>query len=475
MELLFESRREIVGRRGRLIPFQATATVEAEPVIEAERGDAAIYGTVLHEDGRFRMWYQSAPSRPDWDWSQDISDVRIAESDDGISWRKPKLGPEGNLTDLGLHSPAIVKQGGRYLATGCWKHSAGITAQATQPGYYITESRDGISWNLVKNVPCIPGGDVITSIWDERVGMGRTAYKLLRHHGGIQRRALFETTFTAEGWGTSRLALMPTEADDYTALSRGSRSADYYGMTLMPSGKTGLVGLVWMFYHRPPYFRSGSGMFGGSALVLAYKEHTDDAWVFSPGRIPFLEHPSRSSQDAFFYASSSVLDVGDEQRLYCTAFHRAHGWTLNEDRKREPEAIAQLQREGLSSIHLARWKRDRFFGFRAETKAELILYLGPITAPAKLLLNYRTTVEGWVRISAAKGPEDFITGFTPLPQSAEAGFSLEECLPLQGDACAGEVRWREQMVLPLTAPDQSLFITIQMFTAECYAYEVVYL
>lgn len=477
MEILFESRREIIGRRGRLIPFQAAAQASAEPVLrsdqETDGGGCALYGTVLSENGGYRMWYQAAPRSHQW--NQDFSEVAVAESADGFAWTKPVRGPRGNLTNLGLHSPAVMKAGGRYLATGCAKRSFGVNSGAKSPGYYLASSADGWDWELVPGAVPLPGGDVITGIWDDRTGTGHAMLKQMRYHGGIQRRCLYEARFTAEGWSAPRLALVPTEADDCAALFRGSRSADYYGMTLMPSGRTGHLGFVWMFYHQPPYYESGSALFGGGALVLAYREDPESAWTFAPGRRPFLEHPEGPSRSPFFYASSSVVEAGEEHRLYGTAFHRGHGWTLTETRRRDPEAIAQLQAEGNAAIHLARWPRDRFFGFRAETEADLILNIGPITAPASLRINFLTTPGGWITVSAAKGDQGpFLTGFSALPEEAEPGWSHGDFVRLEGDHCAAVASWKTGSLLPLTASDEPVLLTIRMFLAECFAYEIVY-
>jgi hypothetical protein len=48
---------------------------------------ASLYGTVLHESGRFRMWYYSRDLSP-----RDTGYTCYAESVDGIHWEKPELG-----------------------------------------------------------------------------------------------------------------------------------------------------------------------------------------------------------------------------------------------------------------------------------------------------------------------------------------------------------------------------------------------
>jgi len=59
-----------------------------------DHGHAIIYGTVLHEGGKFRMWYLGLHTRQSlhgaaYDWWRPMC---YAESDDGITWRKPELG-----------------------------------------------------------------------------------------------------------------------------------------------------------------------------------------------------------------------------------------------------------------------------------------------------------------------------------------------------------------------------------------------
>ena len=130
MELLFESRLCLGGISGKVSAVQGKAILHEEPVLvgdsEADGSGASIYGSVVREAGVFRMWYQAWPKN----WlGNDAALVGYAESDDGIEWRKPKLvvgetnGPEGNLTNLGFHSPSVFVDPGqqgknRYRATG---------------------------------------------------------------------------------------------------------------------------------------------------------------------------------------------------------------------------------------------------------------------------------------------------------------------------------------------------------------------
>ncbi len=87
--------------------YISTPTVRAEPVLTTSRGNphatdtalACCYGTVLHEGGKFRMWYygmQSAPSVLHQGSGlravHHEGPVCYAESIDGLHWTKPNLG-----------------------------------------------------------------------------------------------------------------------------------------------------------------------------------------------------------------------------------------------------------------------------------------------------------------------------------------------------------------------------------------------
>ena len=72
----------------------ANPIVRCGPPGAPDHGHAILYGTVIHDEGKFRMWYLGMIERelkagqaPGW-WRP----MCYAESDDGIHWEKPKLG-----------------------------------------------------------------------------------------------------------------------------------------------------------------------------------------------------------------------------------------------------------------------------------------------------------------------------------------------------------------------------------------------
>lgn len=118
--------------------------VRPEPVLSPSPGNAPdnlaanFYGTVLHDAGKFRMWYYALHrgKNPDWPprklqqvtkspaWllgtGYEIAQGPLcyAESDDGITWRKPALRQvlfKGNLDNNALDLPHTVVSGAAVI------------------------------------------------------------------------------------------------------------------------------------------------------------------------------------------------------------------------------------------------------------------------------------------------------------------------------------------------------------------------
>jgi len=127
MELLFESRLEILRAEGKIYFIQVAPETHPEPVLEpdpdsfADGGGASIYGTVLDDGGRLRMWYQAWPQ----DWAGgNVNLVGYAESDDGIVWHKPQL----NLVEYG-NRPNNLCEVGNAIARLFYGHDVLLPAQ----------------------------------------------------------------------------------------------------------------------------------------------------------------------------------------------------------------------------------------------------------------------------------------------------------------------------------------------------------
>lgn len=66
--------------------------LRAGPPGAPDHGQACIYGTVLHLDGKFRMWYSGAIEESMEAWKESWRPMCYAESNDGVNWVKPNLG-----------------------------------------------------------------------------------------------------------------------------------------------------------------------------------------------------------------------------------------------------------------------------------------------------------------------------------------------------------------------------------------------
>jgi hypothetical protein len=149
---------------------------------------AHFYGTVLRDGTKFRMWYYACHwgKNPDWPprMMQQVADAAYgplyqgplcyAESDDGISWRKPELGQvlfKGSRKNNALALPHTVVSGAivikddtepdpahRYKMTYQFFPNFSrppIAEYGGQPSVALAVSPDGVTWKVI----CVPFRD----------------------------------------------------------------------------------------------------------------------------------------------------------------------------------------------------------------------------------------------------------------------------------------------------------------------------
>ena len=470
MELLFEARLEIRGIEGKLYFVQPKPIVHPEPVLEpdpdslVDGGGVTVEGTVLKDGGILRMWYNAWPK--DWD-GQNVNLVGYAESTDGLNWRRPVLNlleygnRPNNLCNLGFCMPGVfidptAAASHRYRATGCVEPgtvSCGVRVE--RRGYYTAHSADGLFWELDSATAPWHSSDVITSIYHP--GQAR-AIAMMKNNPrvlNVPRRSIWEASLRAGVWSTPFSALVPDEFDDICALSRGFASGDYYGMGMLAAG-TGTVGFLWQFRHTLPRTPvRGYGVFGAVDITLAYQAREGDRWQHAPGRPDFISHGSAPWNAGAVYTATGPVEIGDEQWLYFGGWRRSHGWYVDEEWQVSAALRDQMVREGAIRIGVARWPKHRLFGFYADPEGILTLDLGTPAGPCELLLNYQAERGGSVRVALEN----------------MADYSLEQAVPLTGDALQGVVAWQGKgAITPL--PGQRLVARIYLQQATLYAYEV---
>ena len=267
MELMVEPKLEIVKVAGQWSFCQHKPSITPEPVLvgdnSVDSGGALIYGSVLNDGGRYRMWYQATPKSPR---KYPSCLVGYAESDDGIEWYKPTLGivdyngKKNNLCNLGFHCPSVFidpdsPPNYRYRATGHIDSRWGPYHAAAEPytgfGYYTAHSQDGLNWKLDSPSPRWRYADCIYSTYHPGRGGAQVLMKVVRRIGGLARRTWWEVEMQDGKWSNPSPALIPDDFADVSAIARGYASADYYGIGLLPVGH-GTVGFVQQFRHNLP-------------------------------------------------------------------------------------------------------------------------------------------------------------------------------------------------------------------------------
>ena len=468
MELLHESRLDITAVNGKLYPFQEKPRISQEPVLlpdtHVDGAGAAIYGTVLHDGGRYRMWYQAWPA--DWDGG-DVSLVGYAESDDGQRWRKPNLGlvdyggRQNNLCDMGFHCPSVfidpeAAASHRYRAAGYVSAAQpGCRAEPGGSGYYTFHSADGLHWEPDGPDPTWDSCDVITTAYHPRQRRGIASMKFNPQVGGFMRRVIYTAELRDGQWSPARPALIPDEFDDLCAVARGYVTGDYYGMTILPAG-SGTAGLIWQFRHRAPRLsRNASGQFGECDITLAYQIAAGGCWQHRRGRADFISHGEHDWTRGGLYAASTPIEVGDEHWLYVTGSPHSHAWSTTLDGETDTTRRKTMTAEGGSRIGIARWPKWRLFGFRADPAGMVVFRIGPLEGASELHLNYACEPGG--RIDAGLTDDN-------------GGEVLDRAARLTGDAVEAKMHW-EKGVLAAAAPGEKFWLKLQMDRATVWGYE----
>lgn len=430
----------------------------AAPVLVADRPWESMsngWGTLLIEDGRWRLWYEA------WDEHyRDDFDGRLcyAESRDGVTWEKPDLGLveyagsrannivfDGRMSGAGFHGHGLFVDPvsppeARYRLI----FMAGLRRWDQPQSWYplcpmsFAYSADGLRWHWGLpgaqswlNPPFLPfGSDTQTVVrWDEArrqyVGYFRTWEPAFGRTIG---RA---TTSDFGRWPHPETILAADEQD--------------------PFG-TDLYNNAASLYRVP-------GDEGHFFFISCYDHESDTLGVQVATSRDGRQY-KRLCRDAFV-APGAAFDRGG---IYmCPGIHRAgdelvmlyHGVPYKHN-----EASPGKARHAGSYVAL-RFPRDRIQGLHAPDVFECSLPLERTAAgDVHVTLNANVTPGGCIRagILPAKHEQAYLPGFSPT-----------DCTPVTGDGVALPLRWTTGACPPHPAAEP-LELRVRLERATLFSY-----
>lgn len=407
-----------------------------------EKGDPA-WAQVMHDEGRYRLWYGIVNERVP---QREL--LCYAESDDGLTWRKPELGIvelDGSRANNVVYAGAgavhfcVVKssreapeQRYRCMLFKCWfegepgqelddaeGHRRLDLQNAAREGEKVPpvsclgkmlglSSPDGLRWTPLAQPILDEWHDTHNiCVYDEAAGLYR-AY--LRGFYAGRRAIAYSETKDFEHWPPSRVIHQPLVGDG------PDESLYSIAYTRYP----GRPDLHLMF---PSIYRQGAdttyGQLGVSLDGLNWSRFTRQAIV---------PHGAPGDPDGgMVYPEPELLRFAGEGkfRLLCHCRSDYHNEGYNQ----------RLPRAGVRSAYVwAEWPEDRLAGAYAAGDGELTLQMQ--TCGDRLLANFRTEPGGWVRFELV---ERLL--WPPQPWPGLEGFCFEDMAPMTGDATRAPVCW----------------------------------
>ncbi len=363
---------------------------------------AHFYGTVLHDNGKFRMWYYACywGNNPDWPphMKQQVAKPNAgplyqgplcyAESDDGIAWTKPDLGQvlfKGSRKNNALALPHAVVSGAivikdeaepdpsrRYKMTYQFFPDFSepvIPEYGRMPTVALAVSPDGLVWTMI-GIPFL-GQFVEPSSFVKHDGQYIIHYQAAGNLGGYYaeggtpsgRTGVARVTRDFSKWPdhlVEAFALPEPEDRSIRGVS-GAYDQVHLGVGAASFGNVcvGLYGL----WHNADFHKAFSEISCDFGLLVSndgikFREPVKGHRFLRRDQSLVTPVPGHKFNTILCQANG-VLNVGDETRIY-------HGRWRNVDGQGDNE----LQKNYSAEVALATLPRDRWgaFGLDPETQ-----------------------------------------------------------------------------------------------------------
>lgn len=424
-------------------------------------GSGSGYHSIFKDGDLYRMYYKS--------WTVQLKDGKYtetnplytcyAESNDGIHWRKPKLGihdfkgsTANNIVMVTgkvgqVHADAghvaVFKDDNPGAAPDA-KYKAILRSNATSreprgipKGLLPFKSPDGLHWFPMSDAPVITDGAFDSqnlAFWDAESGVYRAYWR-----------------YFAEGTGIERTWSPPGVRSVRTAISRDFVNwSDQEDLTYVDSPPEQLYTNQINTYHRAPH------------ILLGFPaRYVDRGWSDSMRALPEPEHREAVDKEVRRYGTAisegllmasrdgvnfkrwneAFLRPGIEREGTWNYGHQFIAWHVVETKSAltgAPNELSLYASESYctppsESADLRRYtlRLDGFVSVQAPMKGGELVTKVIRFSGKRLVLNFSSSAAGDVRVEIQE------ENGTVIP-----GFALDDCSPVFGDAIERSVTWR---------------------------------
>ena len=420
------------------------------------------YGTVMYDQGMYRMWYQGFGGTP--------YSAHYATSKDGIYWEKPDLGliehdgnKNNNLFLYDMATPTLIKDPRDSDPDRLYK---AIFYEVLQPHTSVAFSPDGINWTKYEGNPVKKEPTDLHNLlgWDERCGKYVAYIRPDVSRTGNVRTVGRSVSDDFFDWTVPEIVLEPDEKDPPGTEFYWCPVFKYQGVYFgMPS--------LYHTYLEEPKIRMGAPL----DVQLATSRDGIN-WDRTEERKPFIPRGGPGTVDSGeIYAAKEPLIVGDELWFYYGGFIVDHGITHDQlGRPAHPlpdgssshgygqETVQLLAQRG-GTINLAKLRLDGFASMNA-TEEEGYLVTKPFECEDEDLLINAYARGGQISVAvldeAGQHIGDYYTGFRKI-----------DCSPFDSDSLRHKVTWRHFTSLG-TLKGRTIRLKFYLRNAKLYSFEL---
>jgi hypothetical protein len=374
-----------------------------------------------------------------------------AESEDGLTWTKPKLGifafntnAENNIV-WDLHGVCVFRDDEESDAQKRYK---GIGFCRRYRDIFLLTSPDGIRWDdssFPAPVLTRENEGPFNVVYDPNANLFR-AYAHGRDTDTDKRRMVYysESPQLSGPWQELKPMLRASPRDDEVGQEKyGAIRAEIHNMSGFPYGNIyiGIAGMLYVTGAGAP----GMPIDGPIDAHLVYSRDGVNWHHVDAEQLPIIPRGESGSFDAEMICGTAKEPIINELAIhwYYTGSRRTHGVALKDKYK---------------AIGRATWRKDGFVSLDADSTTGGVVETVPLQIPKGTLHLNAYAVGGNIQVEVLDADGQI-----------QSGFSSDDCVPTTGDGIRHPVRWRNSVLSDARHPLRFRFV---MNCAKLYSFQV---